>query len=147
MSRNRRFWPVMLLVVSCQSGSTEAAGQLEPMTVTFEPATLIRTGTAIPNVGLRCDEDMIILAHGKGDHLVTLGTITSTFYDSTGAQANTVRASASDWFGVTTMRGNDTAVAHRQPAGSGPFSLTNSLAYTDQFDSAKVATFMLKCMR
>lgn len=147
MSRNRGVWPLMLLMLSCQSGVTDA-GPSVPMTITFEPATLTRTGTAIPSVGFRCDMDMTILAHGKSDHLVTLGTITSTFSDSTGAQTNAIHSSAADWFGVTTMRRDDTAVAHRQPtSGTGPFSLTNSLAYVDQFDSARVATFTFQCIR
>ena len=146
MSRQRGVWPLLFLILSCQSGVTDA-GRSVPMTVTFEPATMSRTGTTIPNVGFRCDMDMTILAHGKSDHVVTLGIITSTFYDSTGAPANTIHASTSDWFGVTAMKRDDVAVAHRQPAGAGPFSLTSALAYVDQFDSAKVATFTFRCVR
>jgi hypothetical protein len=146
MPRNRAIWPLLAVVLSCH-GSTETGVRSEPMTLTFEPATATRTGTRIANVGFRCDVDMTILAHGTSDHLITLGAITSTFYDSTGAEGNTLHSSPADWFGVITMRRDDTAVAHRQPTGSGPFSLTNSIAYVDQFGTSKVATFMLQCTK
>lgn len=133
----------LLATVSC--GGAGSAGPSDPMTLTFAPESSSGTGARVANGALRCDMDMTIVAHGGGDHLVTLQTISATFYDSTGAKLNTVAASPSDWFGIVQLRTDQSASAHRQPTGSGPFRVTTELAYVDQFTAPKVATFTFVC--
>jgi hypothetical protein len=136
--------PAALLVVSCgTNGTTETAAT----TLTFEPATATLRGTALEDGLFQCSVDMTIVAHGSTDRPVFLESVTTVFYDSTGAKANTVVSSGADWFGVASLNPGDMAVAHRQPTGRGvsAFSATNALAYLDQFGRTGSATFTLKC--
>ena len=135
---------ILLSIDSCR-GADSTTGSSVPMTLTFDPASLTRTGTRISNGNLRCDVDMTIVAHGGTDHRLSLQSISSTFRDSTGTVGNTVTSSPIDWFGVSTLKRDETAVAHRQPTGAGPFTLTTSLTYSDQFGASKIAMFSLTC--
>ena len=132
------------LALGCR-GADAAGTPSQPMTLTFEPAALPRAGSRLGSGNLRCDVDRMVVAHGCGDHLVTLQSLTSTFADSTGVLGNTISASAAEWFGVTALKRDETATTHRQPTGAGPFTLTTSLTYLDQFGTSKVATFALTC--
>lgn len=134
---------IALFVVSCgATGTTETAAT----TLNFEPATATVHGATLANGLFQCSVDMTVLAHGSSDRPVFLETVTSAFYDSTGAKANTIVSSAPDWFGVAQLKRDDTAVAHRQPTGPGVFSVTSSLTYLDEFGRTGSATFTLKCI-
>ena len=133
-----------LVGVSCRATEVTETGAT---TLSFEPATATLRGTALPDGLFQCSVDMTLMAHGSTDHPVFLETVTTVFYDSTGAKSNTVVSSAPDWFGVASLKPDDTAVAHRQPTGRGisAFSATNTLAYLDQSGRTGSATFTLKC--
>lgn len=144
MSRGRMCVPLLTLIAACNSHEVTGIAST-PMTVTCEPADLTRTGTRLTSGTLRCDADMTILAHGKSDHHVVLQSISTTFYDSTGAQLNTIASSPVDWFGVGTLKRDEQAVAHRQPTGSGPFKLVSTLTYIDQFGTSNGVSFTFRC--
>jgi hypothetical protein len=49
------------------------------------------------------------------------------------------------WFGVGSLKRNETAVTHRIPTTTGPFTFAATLSYSDQFGTSKSTTYALEC--
>jgi hypothetical protein len=135
---------VLLGVTAC-GGVELVAVSSGPMTLTFEPDSASAQGTRLANGMLRCDMPVTIVAHGGLHNVLTLQTIAATFYDSTGAESNTVFAAPNDWFGLSQMLTDQSASAHRQPVGAGPSRVSANLLYLDQLGASHVATYIFVC--
>lgn len=144
MSRNRMLGllPLLLIAASCKPGGVE--GPSTPMTVTFEPATLNRTGTRLADGTLRCEVDLTIVGHGETDHLVSLRNIEAKFMIA-GVTNVPATITPLGWFGVSYLQRGQTAVSRRQPTAPGPFTFVSTLTYADQFGAIKTTTSTVNC--
>lgn len=144
MLRNRmlRLLPLLLVAVSCRPDGMD--GPSPSMTVTFEPATLNRVGTRLPDGNLRCEVDLTIVGHGESDHIVSLRNVEAKF---TIAGVTNIPATIAPmgWFGVSYLSRGQAAVSRRQPTAPGPFTFVTTLTYADQFGTEKTTTSTVNC--
>jgi len=141
--RTRLMLVPVLLSLSCK-GAESTGIKSEPMTLTFEPATVSLVGSRTTDGTLRCPVDLTILAHGSSDHLLSLQTISAGFVVAGVANTPAI-ISPVTWFGVSSLKRTQTAVTHRQPTAAAPFVFTSVLTYLDQFGTSKTATSTVTC--
>ena len=143
-TRTIRIAALSLVLLSCKNADIVQGVASAPMTLSIEPATASYVGTRLSDGNLRCPVDWTVLAHGTSDHLLSMQSISAGFTVA-GVSNAPAMISPISWFGLASLKRNESAVAHRIPTAPGPFVVVVIVSYTDQFGTAKTATSTVTC--
>ncbi len=131
-------------VLSCKSEEVTSVAKSTPMTLTIEPATASFVGTRLSDGNLRCPVDWTVLAHGTSDHYLTMQSISAGFTVA-GVSNTPAMIAPTSWFGLSSLKRTESAVAHRIPTAPSPFVVVVTVTYVDQFGTAKSVTSSVTC--